>query len=90
VGTPLGDGLSDALLTLLASTQLQVVPKPPAPPLTVSQQNSAITGVTNLVQPQLALLDEPLTDLFEALGLTLGGADITIGGLWPHQPALAR
>ena len=34
--------------------------------------------VTNLLQPVLTLIDDPLLDLFNALGLTLGGADITI------------
>jgi uncharacterized membrane protein len=60
------------------------------PLLTLTQKNNAIAGVTNLLQPVLTLLDDPLLDLFNVLGLTLGGADITILSLTADQPALAR
>ncbi len=51
VGTPLGDGLSTARSTLLASAQFQVVAVPGLPTLTVSQKNSAITAVVDELQP---------------------------------------
>jgi uncharacterized membrane protein len=60
------------------------------PLFTVSQQNTALTTVTNLLQPALTAIDAPLIELFEALGLTLGGTDITILSLEADQPALAR
>jgi uncharacterized membrane protein len=95
VGTPLAGGLSNALSTLLGSAQIQVVALG-GPLLSVTQKNSAITGVTNLLQPALNIIDDPLLDLMTSLGLTLGGADITILSLEPistldtGQPALAR
>jgi uncharacterized membrane protein len=98
VGTPLGDGLSTALSTLLGNAQLDVVALG-GPLLSLSQQNTALTTVTNLLQPVLTLVDDPLLDLFNALGLTLGGADITVlslngprptAGDASLQPALAR
>ena len=52
--------------------------------------------MTNLLQPALNIIDDPLLDLMNSLGLTLGGADITILSLEPistldtGQPALAR
>src|SRR5207247_1460232 len=51
VGTLLGDGLSTARSTLLASAQFQVVAVPGLPTLTVSQKNSAITAVVDELQP---------------------------------------
>ncbi len=36
------------------------------------------------------LIDPPPLDLFNALGLTLGGADVTVLSLTADQPALAR
>jgi uncharacterized membrane protein len=89
VGTPLGDGLSTALSTLLSGAQIQVVALG-GPLLSLAQQNNAIAGVTSLLDPVLALIDDPLLDLFNALGLTLGGADITVLSLTGDQPALAR
>jgi len=77
IGTPVGDALSTALGTLLGSTQLQVVALG-GPLLTLGQKNSALTAVTNMLSPVLSALDDPLTNLFHALGITLGGADITI------------
>ena len=103
VGTPLGDALSNALDTLLAQTTLTVVPIPPLPSLTIAQKNSALTAVTNKLSPVLTGLDGPLGALFDALGISLGGADITIVYLRSgrkaineiqdngiQQPALAR
>jgi tight adherence protein G len=103
VGTPLGDALSNALDTLLAQTTLTVVPKPPLPPLSITQKNSALTAVTNKLSPVLTALDGPLGAIFDTLGISLGGADITIvsvssGPKAPNeiqengiqQPALAR
>ncbi len=98
VGTPLGDGLSNALSTLLGNAELEVVALG-GPLLTLSQQNNALTAVTNMLQPALTQIDEPLLALFNALGLTLGGADITVLSLEADagrrepgvdQPALAR
>ena len=34
--------------------------------------------MTNLLQPVLTVLDDPLIDLFNVLGVSLGGADITV------------
>jgi len=90
VGTPVGNALSTALSTMLSETQLTVVPKPPAPPLTITQKNSALAAVVNMLGPVLNELDGPLGSIFDALGLSLGGADITIFRLDTDQPALAR
>jgi uncharacterized membrane protein len=55
--------------------------------------------VTSALQPVLTALDDEIADLFAALGLTLGGADITVlslngprptAGDASLQPALAR
>jgi uncharacterized membrane protein len=101
VGTPLGDGISNALATLIANSDVQVVAVG-AVSLSASQVTSATGGVTNLLEPVLTALDEPLTSIFDALGISLGGADITIlslgSGRDPDpddrdpalQPALAR
>ena len=62
---------------------------PGLPTLTVSQKNSAITAVVDELQPVFTLIDPPLLDLFNALGLTLG-ADVTVLSLTADQPALAR
>lgn len=101
IGAPLGDALANALDTLLADTTLTVVPIPLLPTLTISQQNSALAGLTSSLTPVLAGLDAPLGSLFDTLGISLGGADITILAIgtkapdsdqWhmPEQPALAR
>jgi uncharacterized membrane protein len=84
VGTPLADAISNALAALLASSELQVTAVNGAVPLTTSQKNTVLTTVTNALQPVLsgppALtgLDDYLTSLFDALGISLGGADITV------------
>ena len=96
IGTPVGSALSNALSTLLGSTQLQVVALG-GPLLTVSQKNSALTALTSKLSPVLAALDDPLANLFHALGISVGGADITVLSLGPVkdgelqlQPQLAR
>jgi len=96
IGTPEGDALSNALSSLLGQSNVQVI-LTGLGSLTVGQKNSAITAVTNKLSPVLTALDDPLTALFNALGITVGGADITIlslNGSRPHegpdQPALAR
>jgi tight adherence protein G len=89
VGTPLGDGISTALSTLLSSSQLQVSLLG-STTLTVSQTNSAIAAVTNQLQPVFDAIDAPITQLFAMTGITLGGADITLLSLNADQPALAR
>jgi len=43
-----------------------------------------------MLQPVLTVFDDPLTTLLGALGITVGGADITILSLTADQPALAR
>jgi hypothetical protein len=53
IGTPVGSALSNALSTLLGSTQLQVVALG-GPLLTVSQKNSALTALTSKLSPVLA------------------------------------
>ena len=40
-----------------------------------------LTTVTNALQPVLTGLDAQLTGLFDALGISLGGADITVMSL---------
>ncbi len=97
VGTPLGDGMATALSGLLGNTQLKVVVLGGLP-LSLGQKNSALAGVANLLTPVLNVIDGPLTQLFEALGLHLGGADITILSVYTpgaddppvEQPSLAR
>jgi hypothetical protein len=100
VGTPLGDGLSNALATLLGNADIEVELLG-STTLTVAQQNAAITTVTNALQPALTAIDDQLLDLLNALGITLGGADVTILSLGAEpdappgtattlQPILAR
>ena len=89
VGTPVGDSISTALTSLLANTQLTVVAGS-GPPLSIALKNSALTAVTNKLQPVLTAFDDSLTALFDTLGITLGGADVTIVSLEADQPALAR
>jgi uncharacterized membrane protein len=60
-------------------------------------KNTALATVTGSCRPVLTRLDVPLTALFNALGITVGGADITVLSIGPLkqgeldlQPALAR
>jgi uncharacterized membrane protein len=92
IGTPVGDALSTAMSSMLAHTTFTVTPIVGLgiPTLTVTQKNTALTTVTNILSPVLNAVDDPLTGLFNALGITVGGADITILSLTADQPALAR
>jgi uncharacterized membrane protein len=85
VGTPLGDGVTNALATLLANAELEVVVLNP-PGLSLGQTTTVLDGVTNVLQPALTAIDDQLLDLFNALGLTLGGADVTILWVGPNKP----
>ena len=98
VGTPLGDGVSNALSTLLSNADLDVVTLLGLG-LSLGQATTALSAVTNALQPVLTLIDDPLIDLLNSLGVTLGGADVTILSLEADagrpepgvdQPALAR
>jgi uncharacterized membrane protein len=84
VGTPLGDAISNALATLLASSELDVTLVGTVP-LTTSQKNTVLSTVTSLLQPVLTGFDPYLTSLFDALGISLGGADITVEWLNAKQ-----
>ena len=83
VGTPLGDAMTNALAQVLANTVLDVNGAAVIPPVVLSPVTSALNDV-------MPLLDAPLTALFQALGLHVGGADVTVLSLNADQPSLAR
>jgi uncharacterized membrane protein len=88
IGTPVGDGISNALAALLSNTSLEIEMLGGLP-LPVGEA-TVLNPLTNLLDPVLTALDAPVTAVFEALGVHLGGADVTILSLNASQPALAR
>ena len=88
VGTPLGDGISTALASMLANTSLEIELLGSLP-LPVSEA-TVLNPLSDLLDPVLTALDDPLTALFQALGAQLGGADVTVISLKADQPTLAR
>ncbi len=87
VGTPLGDGMSNALSSLLSQTTLDVEVLGGGLPVA---EGEVLTAASDLLGPVLTQLDGPMTSLFAMLGIHVGGADVTVLSLNADQPSLAR
>jgi uncharacterized membrane protein len=86
VGAPLGESVSGALGDLAASLDLSV-----SGPLPIGVPAGALLSQVALVaDPVLSAADLALEPLLRALGVTLGGADVSVFGVVNTAPTLVR
>lgn len=86
VGSEVGEAVANALVSMVASTDVDI--ELLGGSLPVSEQ-AVLARTAALLELAFRDLDEPVSALFQALGLHLGGADVTVTSLGVKPPELA-